>query len=312
MDLTAASVAKRLKEADRILILTHQSPDGDTLGSGFGLQKALDQLGKRSAVLCSDPFSEKYAYFTEERPFDFEPELVVAVDIAAVQLFGEKLMPYAERVDICIDHHVSNTRYAKDIYLDTKAAAVAEMVLTLVKELGADVTPQIATALYTGIATDTGCFKFSNTTAATHRAAAELIDCGADYVRVNRLMFDTKSRARVKVEQEVLRQMEFFFDGQCAMIVVPKKLIEESGADEADLDGVSGMPKQIEGVKVGLTLREKNGFYKVSVRTTMPVNASEICTELDGGGHPQAAGCVVKGPFEEAKKTLLNVVKRHL
>ena len=311
--LSAAEAALQLKNADKIVILTHHNPDGDTLGSAFGLKRALDMLGKRSAVLCSDPFPEKFSYFTEESVLDFEPELIVAVDIADTQLLGAKLSGYVDCVDLCIDHHISNTGYAKALCLDAKAAAASEIMVRVVRELGVAITPEIANPLYTGIATDTGCFKFSNTSGDTHRVAAELIESGADYITINRLMFDTKSRARVAVEQAALSSMEFFFEDRCSMIVIPRKLVEETKVDESDLDGVSAMPRQIEGVEVGITLKEKpEGSYRVSVRTIEPVDASAICRELGGGGHMRAAGCTLTGSLSEAKEALLNVVKRYL
>ncbi len=312
MEQSTAAAARRIKGAERVLILSHHNPDGDTLGSAFGLMRALDFLGKRSAVLCSDPFPEKFSYFTEVRPLDFEPDLITAVDIADTQLFGERLMPYAGRVDLCIDHHVSNTRYAAETCLDPAAAATAEITMKIVREMGVPLSAAIADPLYTGIATDTGCFKFSNTTGNTHRAAAELIEAGADYNTINRLMFDTKSRARIRVEQSALSSMEFFSGGRGAMIVIPRKLVEETGVDESELDGVSAIPRQIEGVQVGLTFRERDGFYKISVRTVEPVDASEICRRLGGGGHARAAGCTLKGSLDEVKRAVLEAVEQQV
>lgn len=311
-DLSPADAAARLAAAKRILILCHHNPDGDTLGSAFGLQAALEELGKQSAVLCSDPIPAKFRYFASEQEQSFEPDLICAVDIADTQLLGAKLEQYRDRIDLCIDHHISNTRYARELCLIPSAAAVAEIMVEVVHRLGVAITKKIADPLYTGIATDTGCFKFSNTTGNTHRVASELIDCGADYVEINRVMFDTKSRARIQVEQAVLRSMEFYFGDRCAVITIPRRLVEEAQVDESDLDGVSAMSRQVEGVVVGITLRERDGFYKVSVRTVEPVDASQICRELGGGGHARAAGCSLNGGLEEVKATLLGVVKAYL
>lgn len=311
-ELLPADAAARLAAARRILILCHHNPDGDTLGSAFGLQAALEELGKQSAVLCSDPIPAKFRYFASEQEPGFEPDLICAVDIADTQLLGAKLERYRDRIDLCIDHHISNTRYAKELCLIPSASATAEIMVEVVHRLGVAITKKIADPLYTGIATDTGCFKFSNTTGNTHRVASELIDCGADYVEINRVMFDTKSRARIQVEQAALSSMEFYYDDRCAVITIPRKLVEETHVDESDLDGVSAMSRQVEGVVVGITLRERNGFYKVSVRTIEPVDASQICRELGGGGHARAAGCTVSGTLEEAKAALLRVVKAHL
>ena len=310
--LSEAEAALRLTAAQSVLLLTHQNPDGDTLGSAFGLYRALKVLGKEAAVRCSDPFPKKFDYFTEETSLSGEPDLIVAVDIADEKLFGAALESYKGKVDLCIDHHVSNTGYAKALCLDGEAAAAAQIMTRIIRKMGVLITPAIADPLYTGIATDTGCFKFSNVTGETHRIAADLIECGADYVTINRKMFDTKSRARVQVEQAVLGAIEFYFDDRCALLTIPRKLVEETGVDEADLDGVSAMSRQIEGVEIGLTLREKDGFYKVSVRTTESVDASALCRALGGGGHVRAAGCTLHGDLETVKNELLNAVKRQL
>lgn len=161
------TVVSRLLAADDILILCHKNPDGDTIGSGTALCLALQQLGKNAAVLCSDPIPAMYDYMPIT-VFDgsFSPAFVVAVDVAGIQLFGERnnIRDYAEHVNLCIDHHGSNSGYAYETLVDDHAAAAAELLTTLIPEMGAKTTPEIAACLYTGVATDTGCFRFSNTT----------------------------------------------------------------------------------------------------------------------------------------------------
>lgn len=312
MDLTISQTAEQLSSAEDILILTHRNPDGDTLGSGFALHYAFCALGKRSAVLCSDEFPKKFSYFITEQECHFEPRFIVAVDTADTQLLGAKAGVYADRVQLCIDHHASNSRYAEDVCLFPGAAATAELIYQILVEMGIQITPKIADCLYTGISTDTGCFKFSNTTEKTHRIAADLFAAGADYAAINRLMFDTKSRSRVMVEQVALSSMEFHFDHRCAMIVIPRSLIMENGIDESELDGIAGIPRQIEGVEVGITLREKEDGYKISVRTCTQADAAAICARLGGGGHVRAAGCFVKGPLEEVRRLVLEAVGQEI
>ena len=314
MKLDARQAAELLKQQEEILILTHKSPDGDTLGTGYALYYALTAMRKQASVACSDPIPEKYGYFAKPvLPLTGEPGFIVAVDVADTQLLGPALEQYAGKVDLCIDHHVSNTLYADKVCLYKTASAACEIMAEVIAHLGTDLTPMIASCLYTGMATDTGCFKFSNTTAHTHRMAAQMIEAGADYVQINRIMFDTKSKSRVLLEQAALSGMEFFFDDRCAVITVTQELFVRSGAQEADLDGVSALSRQIEGVEVGVFLREKeDGSFKVSVRTTSQVNASELCKIFGGGGHVRAAGCVLSGPLEQAKQTLLCEVKRAL
>ena len=176
------TVVTRLLGADDILILCHKNPDGDTIGSGAALCLALQRLGKTAAVLCSDPIPAMYDFLPiTEFDGSYTPRFVVAVDVAGIQLFGDRnhMADYAGHVDLCIDHHGSNSGYAYETLVDDHAAAAAELLTALIPELGVEITPDIAACLYTGIATDTGCFRFTNTTAATHRAAATLIEAGA-------------------------------------------------------------------------------------------------------------------------------------
>ena len=162
------TVVTRLLGADDILILCHKNPDGDTIGSGAALCLALQRLGKTAAVLCSDPIPAMYDFLPiTEFDGSYTPRFVVAVDVAGIQLFGDRNdMPrYAEHVDLCIDHHGSNSGYAYETLVNDQAAATAELLTALIPEMGVEITPDIAACLYTGLATDTGCFRFTNTTA---------------------------------------------------------------------------------------------------------------------------------------------------
>ena len=180
--LNVQQMAERLCAADNILVLCHKNPDGDTIGCGSALCHALKALGKTAAVLCSDAVPSRYS-FTAPVPFrgEFEPKTVVAVDVASVQLFGENngVPQYTRHVDLCIDHHTGNSGYADFTLLDGNAAAAAELLYEVINEMGVEITPLIANCLYTGLATDTGCFRFSSTTANTHLVAARLILAGA-------------------------------------------------------------------------------------------------------------------------------------
>lgn len=312
LDLTAA--VARLLRAENILLLSHKNPDGDTLGSAGALYHALKSIGKTAAVLCADPIHPRYDYLHLELfTGQFEPAYVVAVDVAGIQLFGDALAPYSERVDLCIDHHSSNSGYADAMLLDGESAATAEIVFRLVEVMNIQLTPQIAECLYTGVATDTGCFKFANTTARTHQVAAKLIEAGADIVRLNDILFESKSKSRLAIERKALESLQYYFDGQCALVCLTKEQIAETGADNTDLEGVTGIPRAIEGVKVGITMRQQpTGSYKVSVRTVSGYNASEICKRLGGGGHAQAAGCEILGSQDNARMALLAEVEKVL
>lgn len=312
--LDIAAVLSRLLKAENILLICHKNPDGDTIGSAAALCWMLKALGKKTAVLCADEIPARYDYMQIERfEGQFEPGYVVAVDVAGIQLFGDAVAEYTKEIDLCIDHHPSNSGYADAMLLEGDAAATAEIIYELIVTAGVEVTPLIAECLYTGLSTDTGCFKFANTTARTHEIAAKLIEAGANIVKLNMILFESKSRSRLAIERIALENLEYFLDGRCAFICLTKEEIAESGAESSDLEGITSMPRMIEGVEVGITIRQQPaGSYKVSVRTVPGVDASAICAHLGGGGHKQAAGCEILGSLDNAKSALLTEVEKAL
>ncbi len=308
--VSVAEAAALLAAAERILILTHQFPDGDTLGSGFALCRALRALGKQARVVCNDPIPEKYHYLFEDlEEQDFEPDFLCAVDVADEALLGEALRPLAAQVKLCIDHHASHREYGEYLLLQ-EVGANAMIIFQVIEALGVPLTAAMADCLYTGIATDTGCFKYSNVSPLTHRMAATLMEAGAHAESINRAMFDIKSRARLALEQLALQSITYYHHNRVAVMMIGQDMLEQSGATEDDMEGLSPLPRQIEGVWVGLTLRLKaDGSYKVSVRTGNHADAAEICKLLGGGGHARAAGCTLTGTAEEAVATLLKAVE---
>ena len=309
MLISLSNAASFLKEKDNFTIITHAHPDGDTLGSGIGLCLALRALGKKANVINDEEIPPKFRYL-EIEPQEFEEETVVAVDIADVTLMGKGIRAkYESGVDLSIDHHGSNKLFAKMNYINASAAAAAQIVYELIGLLGVEITPQIADRLYTGISTDTGCFRYANVTPDTHRVAAKLMECGADAAKINVRMFETKTRTYAALERLALDSMQFFYDGKCALITITRDMFAQSGSDENECDGIAAISRQIEGVLVGVTMRERrDGTYKASVRSHDPVNASAICAKLGGGGHPNAAGCQLPGTREEATKLLIDTI----
>lgn len=303
--ISVAEAAEILKKYDKYLILTHAHPDGDTLGSGFGLCSALRKIGKKANVICSDAIPHKFSCLTVEGNEVFEPETVISVDVADEKLLGSLQEVYADKVLLAIDHHGTNTGFAENLYLEADSSAAAECVFKVIKELGAEITPFIASCLYTGIATDTGCFQFSNTTPRTHMFAAELMSLGADYNEINRVMFEVKSKSRIEMERRVLNDIEYICGGRCAIVTVTQKMIKETGCDSSDMDGIAALSRKIEGVQIGVTVREKaDGRWKVSLRTFEPYDASLICQSFGGGGHKRASGCEFGCSAEEVKAQL--------
>lgn len=300
--------AQSLLEHQQILILCHQDPDGDTLGSGFALCEALRGLGKAVKVLC-DSFPPQFSFLYPKTPSQvLSQPFVVAVDVADERLLGERLRRYAGNVDLCIDHHPSNTLYARQTLLESQAAATAEILVRLLDVMGVPLTRRIATGLYTGISTDTGCFKFSNTTAQLHRTAARLMETGIDTYRINRRMFDIKSKGRIAIERMVLDTVRYYYGGTCALIYITQEMVEKAGATQAELGTLSSLPRQIEGVEIGVTLRQRGDSFKVSVHTGGTLDAAALCAKLGGGGHFRAAGCVIRAPLPQAVRTLVELI----
>lgn len=295
---------------DNYTILTHKSPDGDTLGAGFGLCAYLRAQGKKANVYNTENFPLRYAFMYEGYyVMDFEEETVVAVDIADTTLLGDRLSHYADRVDLCIDHHISNHFYARNTLLDGNASAACLVIYQMLKEGGREIDNHVAKCLYTGIATDTGCFKFENTTPQAHIAAAELIRYDINFSHINRTMFDVKSKGRILVEQAVISDMEYYVDDKVTLITVTEKLMRESGLPEADFEGLASIPMQVDGVLAGVTVKERGeNRYKVSLRTTDAVDASVVCAQFGGGGHIRAAGCEIQGTLRDVKIKLINAL----
>lgn len=302
------TICEYLLNGDNYLIIMHDSPDGDTVGSGYALCRALRAIGKRADCACGDRIPDKYDYMTDGigdicTTYDH----VIAVDVATVGLIRELGKRYAGRIELCIDHHDTNSLYAAHTYVRGDAAATCEIIYDVICGLGCEIQPEIAECLYTGISTDTGCFKYSNVTPRTHIIAAELMKTGIDTARINRIMFDTKSFEQLRVESMALEQMELLFGGKCVVIVLTQQMQELAPDD--DLEGIKAITRQIKGVQIGVTMRERaQGEYKVSVRSNPPYSASDICGALGGGGHMYAAGCEINLPLDDAKRKLIAVI----
>ena len=313
-NLTLKQTASFLKKHNNYIILTHASPDGDTLGSAYALYYALNEIGKVACVICPDVIPKKYDYFA--RKTDHVPRenaTVIAVDVADNKLLGALKDEFGDQVDLCIDHHISNTRFAKNLYLDSDAAAVAECIYELIDKMHVNINDITAKAIYTGLATDTGCFKYSNVTDKTHLIAAALYEYNIDAAEINRLMFDTKSKKLIELERMVLDTAQFHFDDKCMLLSVTAEMQEKTGCSGTELEGIAIISRSVEGVLAGITLKQTDAEeFKVSLRTYPPLDASAICKSLGGGGHKGAAGALIKGDLPTATEKVLQAVKSAL
>ena len=303
--MTRLEMAQALRAHDNYIILTHRRPDGDTLGSAAGLCLGLRALGKNAWVLKNRQLTPKLAPFTEGLVTDTCPEhaTVLSVDIASLGLlsFDAEELSLGDQIALAIDHHGSNDLNAPKL-VEADRAACGEIILELLELLGVTLTEKLANALYLAISTDTGCFKYSNTTAHTHEAAARLIHAGADTYPINKAFFDTKSFARLRLEAELTHSIELYAGGLVGLCTMPKSLLQELGISEDDVDSISGFARSIEGVEIGIMIREvEDGGGKISLRTSENYNASELCKAL-------CCGCGSDGSGRHSRRQTRNFV----
>ncbi len=313
--VTLAECAERLRSADDILILTHGRPDGDTIGSGAALCALLRRLGKAAYLCPNSDITPKLRPFTLDYlpPEDYEPGFVCAVDAADEHLLTADMCErFSGRVALCIDHHGTNSLYAEETCVDAGAAACAELIVALSKELGVPLTRDIALPAYLGLATDTGCFRYSSVRPATLRAAADALESGIDFYSVNRVFFETRSRAALAAESAVLAHTEFFRNGAVAVSRFSLEDADSTRADRDDTNNLSSVLRTIEGVELGVLLREEKDGWKVSARSAPGVDSAAVCARLGGGGHAAAAGATIHAGYEAAREALLRAISEEL
>jgi len=309
---TIKEAARWLEQRDDFLILTHRRPDGDAIGCALALCLGLRSLGKTAWIWENPQFTPRYAQRLEGLTTQTvsETAVIVAVDMASEGLLPMNGAQFAGQTQLCLDHHPSNNGYAAETLVQPECAGCGELIWDLLEELGVTIDQAMAEAVYIAISTDSGCFRFNNTTARTFRTAAKAVEHGAQIGPINRELFEIKSKGRLRLEAKIMDHMEFFADGKVAVCCLPQQWVEKLEVTEDDLDSISGFPRSIEGVCVGVMIRNSEpGKAKMSVRTAPGYNASAYCAQLGGGGHVAAAGCSVPGTLEDGRQAILSVLR---
>ena len=310
--VTTAEAADFLKNNDGYCILTHRRPDGDTLGSAAGLCVALRGMGKTAYVAANPEAAGRYEVFVRDLtpPANFTPDNVISVDTAAKDLLPKEFETLAERVKLSVDHHANGGMFSENILLAPECAATGELVVLLLKEMGAVLNADIARPLYVAIVSDTGCLRYENTTSRTLRIAADLKDAGVDTAAINTDFFEKKTFSRLALEALLMEDAEILPGGRVAVLRLTLDKMKRANATLDDTDNISSLARMISGVEIGVTLREEtDGTVKVSLRTGRGYNAAEICAKLGGGGHPRAAGCTVRAGIGEARDIVLRAIE---
>ncbi len=306
--MSPEEAARLLAAQDRILLVTHLNPDGDTMGSAAALCSALRRSGKTAFLWPNPQVIAKLLPFVEPwyAPADFVPEYVVSVDVATEKMFA---VGFAGAVDLCIDHHPSNSHYAAAECIAPARAATGELVLRIIRALCGDLTKDEADLLYIALTTDCGCFQYANTDATALRDAAELLGAGADNAALNLLFFRKVSAARLKLEGLIYQNMSFHRDGKVVVALVTDEMLAAAGATEDDCDDLAGLAGRAECGEVSITIRDwPGGASKVSVRSQDSFDSCALCARFGGGGHKMAAGCNIPVPPQKARELLLRAI----
>lgn len=305
--LTRTETADFLLTHDNYAILTHRRPDGDTVGSSAALCRILRNLGKTAHILINDEVTDRYLWLHEglTKEAADENDTIVTVDVASPQMLPKAFEPYLGSIALRIDHHGAATSFTDCELVDPGAGACGEIIYDLLMELWQELDKDTADALYVATATDTGCFRFSNTTDHTFLVAAACAAAGASVYRLNQEIFETVRLTKLKMQSWIVENMQLFDGGKLAIVAIPKAVEEEIGVTEDDMENISSFPRNIAGVCMAATLREtKDGMTKLSVRAVPEYDATAVTVKFGGGGHRGAAGASMKLPLAEAAKAV--------
>ena len=310
--LTRAEAAEFLARQDRFSIITHCGPDGDTVGSAAGLCLGLRQLGKTAHVLQNSQFPDKYKYLVEGllKEDAQEGDTVISVDVAAAKMLSDDSRHLADRVDLRIDHHATDTPFAALELVDSTAAACSEIVYDLLMLLGVWLDVAMANALFTAVSTDTGCFRYANTTHRTFAVASACAAVSPDLFRITQELFDTVTLGRLRLQNWVVEHMRMLCGGKIVVCGIPADLYRTLDLREEEMGNLSGFLRSIEGVKIAATVKQdEEGHTGISVRAVPGYDAAAVCVKFGGGGHKGAAGASMENvTLEEALEKLIQAM----
>lgn len=317
--MTLDNIIEKIKEAEKIVILTHEAPDGDAIGSALAMNLALKQLGKEADVIIPQ----------FPRVFDFLPgrnnvkldtdiekyDLAISLDCADLKrLEGNEHFENAKQT-IVIDHHGSNKMYGDFNFVNPVAPACCQILIGMFEYFNIKTDKEIGTCILTGIITDTGGFRYSGVTPETFEFTADLLTRGVNVSDIYKRVLETKTKANFELMKKTIDRMEFLEDGKVTFTYITNQDLKEVNAEIGDHEGLVEIGRDIEGVEVSVFIRQKEddeNYYKISMRSNEYVNVSDICFKFGGGGHPKAAGALTQGDVEQVKQKVLNEIKKVL
>ena len=314
--MTLDQILEEINQANSIVILTHENPDGDAMGSSLALYQALKNYGKDVDLVIPE----------HSRTFDFLPaideikvegreqyDLAIALDCATIRMLNGFSTYFEEaKMRISIDHHSTNSMFADLNFVNPEAPACAQILIVVLNYFKMEITREIGTCILAGIITDTGGFQYSGVNAETFEFVSWLLEKGVNVSTVYRKVLQTKTRSSFELARIASNRLEFFYDGRVTFTYITKENEEEVHAEIGDHEGIVETGRAIEGVEVSIFVRETEKGCKVSTRSNDYVDVSDMCLLFGGGGHQRAAGCLMQGSIEEVKEKLLNRVKQYL
>ena len=315
--MTLDDILEEIKIAEKIIILTHESPDGDAIGSGLAMKLALEELGKEADVIIPEiPRLYKFLPAIEQvkKTSDIESyDLAISVDCADLKRLGGKEYFENARKTVVIDHHGSNNMFGDLNYVNPVSPACCEILAYIFEYFEINITKEIGTCIMTGIITDTGGFRHPTVNPETFEFTAELIRKGINVPDIYKRTLRTQTKANFLLTQRVMDRMEILEDGKVTFTYVTLKDKEEVEAEPGDTEGLVEIGRDIEGVEVSILLKQKEeNLFRISMRSGSYVNVSDVCLMFGGGGHQRAAGATAQGTLEEVRERVLNEVKKAL
>lgn len=319
--ISMQEAAARILQAKRILFFMHVSPDGDSIGSSLALVHALRKIGHEAVIVGVDPIPRIYQFLPDWdrwllpwEQVEGEWDLSCFLDCGDLYRVGAALPAVAKGKSILnIDHHSTNTVFGDENWMDFSAAAVGELAYRLLKEMNLPIGPEEAISLYTSIVADTGGFRYSSTTAETHRIAAELLAIGVKPYEVAAQIFENETPGRLALLGRALAGLQVDPSGKLAWILLSRADLMETGATEQEAEGLVNWARSLNGVEVGVLLKEtREGVIRAGLRSRFTVDVGAIAKQFGGGGHARASGCTMDGPLDQAAQRLLAAVREAL
>lgn len=311
-------IKKLINQSKNIAILTHISEDADCIGTASALSEALCNMGKTADIYISEPLEDRLSFLKvnaliyDENTKIPAYDLCICVDCGDLKRLGSRIKIYENAAHtVNIDHHVTNAGYAEENLIDGRASSAAEVLYGLLEYMKVEITQEIAFYLYIAIASDSGCFKYSNVSPKTMRIAACLLETGIDHAYICRKLFDTYKRECIKLQGHIMENIHEYEDGKICVVSLDEKTLNNFGVDEKNTGDIVNIPRSAEGCEIAVSIREKGEKIKISLRSNGKYDVSQIAVEYGGGGHEMAAGITLdEGSLEDVEEKIVNSCKK--